>query len=337
VFALLDKVAPHDSLVLIRGESGTGKELVADAIHGHSSRAGRALVKVNCGALVETLLLSELFGHERGAFTGAMARKKGRFEAADGGTIFLDEIGDISPKTQVALLRVLQERQFERVGGTAPIHVDVRILCATNRNLEEMVERGEFREDLYYRLKGIQIELPSLRERIEDVPLLAESFLQRVSEERGAEAKRLAPEAVELLCRHGWPGNVRELENVIRSVSLFADGPVIGTRDFADYTEIFRERARVRTPTQVPAVRAAAPSRVGQPCDGGADASPSAMWERMGSEGIGLRELQQKIEIECITRALAETRGNITKAAELLKMKRPRLSQLIKEYGIALE
>jgi sigma-54 specific flagellar transcriptional regulator A len=266
-----------------------------------------------------------------------MARKKGRFESADGGTIFLDEIGDISPKTQVALLRVLQERQFERVGGTAPIHVDVRILCATNRNLEEMVERGEFREDLYYRLKGIQIELPSLRERIEDVPLLAEAFLRRVGEERGAPAKRLASEAVELLCRHGWPGNVRELENVIRSVSLFADGEVIGVRDFADYTEIFRERARVRTPSHVGAVPAAHAERSDAPPAAPVEATPSALWDRMGAEGIGLRELQQKIEIECIKRALAETRGNITKAAELLRMKRPRLSQLIKEYGIALE
>jgi DNA-binding NtrC family response regulator len=338
IFGLIDKIAPHDSLVLIRGESGTGKELVADALHGGSSRAGRALIKVNCGALVESLLLSELFGHERGAFTGAVQRKKGRFESADGGTIFLDEIGDISPKTQVALLRVLQERQFERVGSTTPIKVDVRILCATNRNLEEMVSRGEFREDLYYRLKGIQIELPSLRERIEDVPMLAESFLKRIAEERGTGGKHLAPEATELLCRYNWPGNVRELENVIRSVSLFADGEIIGVRDFADYTEIFREpakngRARVATPPAVAAVapRSEAPATPGPV----GDASAGAIWERLGSEGIGLRELQEKIEIECITRALNESRGNITKAAELLKMKRPRLSQLIKEYGIA--
>src|SRR5262249_43017651 len=154
-FSLLDKIAPHDSLVLIRGESGTGKELIADALHAASPRRNRPLIKVNCGALVETLLLSELFGHERGAFTGALSRKKGRFEAAEGGTIFLDEIGDISPKTQVALLRVLQERELTRVGGNLPVKVDVRIVCATNRNLEQMVERDEFRQDLYYRLKGI--------------------------------------------------------------------------------------------------------------------------------------------------------------------------------------
>ncbi len=332
VFSLVDKIAPHDSLVLIRGESGTGKELVADALHAGSSRAGKPLVKVNCGALVESLLLSELFGHERGAFTGAVQRKKGRFEAADGGTIFLDEIGDISPKTQVALLRVLQEREFERVGGTAAVKVDVRILCATNRDLEEMVARGEFREDLYYRLKGIQIELPALRERIDDVPLLADSFLRRVAEERGSSPKRLAPEAVAVLQSYRWPGNVRELENVIRSVSLFADGEVIGVRDFADYSEIVREPARLR-PRVAEAAHAPAPAAAGgAPV---ADASAEAIWKRLADEGVGLRGLQERIEIECITRALAESRGNITKAADMLKMKRPRLSQLIKEYGIA--
>jgi transcriptional regulator with GAF, ATPase, and Fis domain len=270
--------------------------------------------------------LSELFGHERGAFTGASARKKGRFEAADGGTIFLDEIGDISPKTQVALLRVLQEREFQRVGGNQPIHVDVRILCATNRNLEQMVARGEFREDLYYRLKGIQIELPSLRERPEDIPLLVESFLARVADERGgADArKHLAPEAVELLMSYAWPGNVRELENVIRSVSLFADGAIIGVKDFADYTEVFRRVEPAAVPLRSPAKDGAK--------DGAAD-SDSA-WSRLGAEKLSLKELKTRIEIECIREALDATGGNITKAAVRLGMKRPRLSQLIKQYKI---
>ncbi len=331
LFGLLDKVAPHDSIVLIRGESGTGKELIADALHAGSRRAGKPLVKVNCGALVESLLLSELFGHERGAFTGAVQRKKGRFEAADGGTIFLDEIGDISPRTQVALLRVLQERQFERVGSTTPVRVDVRILCATNRDLEGMVARGEFREDLYYRLKGIQIDVPALRDRAEDVPLLAEAFLQRVAEERGGPQKRLSDDAVDLLCRHAWPGNVRELENVIRSVSLFCEGPVIAARDFADFPELVRPAPRpARAQGPLPSVR---PTRGAAP----EAAAGWSAWERLGAEGLGLRELQERIEIECITRALAEARGNITRAAELLKMKRPRLSQLIKEYGISLQ
>ncbi|MSP59666.1 MAG: tetratricopeptide repeat protein [Myxococcales bacterium] len=333
VFALMDKVAPHDSLVLIRGESGTGKELIADALHAGSTRRARPLVKINCGALVESLLLSELFGHERGAFTGAVQRKKGRFEAADGGTLFLDEIGDISQKTQVALLRVLQERVFERVGSNTPVKVDVRILCATHRDLEAMVARGEFREDLYYRLKGIQIDLPPLRERAEDIPALAEAFLERIAKERGTPVKRLAQGTVDLLCRYGWPGNVRELDNVLRSVSLFADGEVIVLRDFADYTEILREPRRVAAPGREPA-----PQRtpaLAPPADAASDGNSGA-WDRLGAEGIGLRELQEKIEIECITRALHEARGNITRAAELLKMKRPRLSQLIKEYRIAL-
>jgi DNA-binding NtrC family response regulator len=323
VFGLLDKLAPHDSLVLIRGESGTGKELIADALQTYSPRRDRPFIKVNCGALVETLLLSELFGHERGAFTGAAQRKKGRFEAADGGTIFLDEIGDISPKTQVALLRVLQEREFERVGGNQPIKVDVRILCATNRNLEQMVARGEFREDLYYRLKGIQIELPALRERAEDIPLLVESFLARVAEERGGDGarKHLAPEALQLLMSYSWPGNVRELENVIRSVSLFADGATIGIQDFADYTEVFR---RVEAPLAVPAPVAPVES------DGG------SAWSRLGAEKLSLKELKTRIEIECIKEALDATHGNITKAATRLGMKRPRLSQLIKQYKLTV-
>src|SRR5262249_53692929 len=227
---LVDKIAPHESLVLIRGQRGTGKELVADALHAASPRRDKPLIKLNCAALVETLLLSELFGHERGAFTGAVTRKRGLVEAADGATLFLDEIGDLSPKSQVALLRVLSDGELLRVGGTQAIRVDVRILCATNRDLDAMVARGTFRQDLYYRLKGIVVELPPLRERVDDLPLLCDALLDRFAAERKAERRRLSPEALALLCRHPWPGNVRELENVIRAVSLFADGPVIGTR-----------------------------------------------------------------------------------------------------------
>src|SRR5690606_30365345 len=202
-------------------------------------RRGKPFVKVNCAALVETLLLSELFGHERGAFTGASARKKGRFELADGGTLFLDEIGDISPKTQVALLRVLQEREFERVGGTQPIKVDVRIIAATHRDLEQMVRDGTFREDLYYRLRGVTIEMPPLRERLADLPELTEHLLARIAEERGEAKKTMAPDAIACLARHRWPGNVRELENVLRSATLFADGDVLHAGDFAAFAESF--------------------------------------------------------------------------------------------------
>jgi transcriptional regulator with GAF, ATPase, and Fis domain len=316
LFALLDKLAGCDSMVLIRGESGTGKELVAEAIHRHSTRRQRPLVKVNCGALVETLLLSELFGHERGAFTGAVARHRGRFEIADGGTLFLDEIGDISPRTQVALLRVLQECEIQRVGSTTPIRVDVRVICATHRNLEAMVQSGEFREDLYYRLKGIEVEVPPLRERIDDLGLLAGTFLNRLAVERGATPRTLSEAALALLRSHDWPGNVRELENVIRSVSLLCEGPVIDVQDFSDYAEVFRQAAG--------------------PQAGGVPPLARQAFERVASGATSLRALKREIEVECIRRALERCDGNITRAADLLGMKRPRLSQVIKELGIPL-
>jgi DNA-binding NtrC family response regulator/tetratricopeptide (TPR) repeat protein len=329
VCGIIDKVAPADSIVLIRGESGTGKELVAEAIHAGSPRRDRPLVKVNCAALVETLLLSELFGHERGAFTGALTRKKGRFELADGGTLFLDEIGDISPKTQVSLLRVLQEREFERVGGTTAVRVDVRILCATNRNLEQAVERGQFREDLYYRLKGLQVELPALRDRADDVPILAEHFLRKVAEERGEAPRILAADALEVLRRHAWPGNVREFENTIRSVTLFADGPVLSAEHFAEYAGLV---ARPETS----AVAAATVNELAPPLDGGNDSGATPAFGQVRGGDVSLRDLKRNIEKECISQALRETKGNITRAAALLGMKRPRLSQLVKQYGLSV-
>ena len=327
VLEMIERVAPHESLVLIRGESGTGKELVAEAIHEHSPRRARPFVKVNCGALVETLLLSELFGHERGAFTGAMNRRKGRFEMADGGTLFLDEIGDISAPTQVALLRVLQTREFERVGGTQPIRVDVRIVCATNRNLESMVTAGRFREDLYYRLKGIEIDLPPLRQRPGDIPDLARFFLLRVAEERGTSGKQLTPGAIEALRRYPWPGNIRELENVVRSVTLFTDGEEIDVKHLTEYLGA----AAIRP---APAVRDASPPEPAQTTVTTAPTTVAGYYETLSGSGLSLRELKRQIELECITRALAEAGGNITRAAEKLGMKRPRLSQLLKEHGM---
>jgi transcriptional regulator with AAA-type ATPase domain len=237
------KVARANSTVLIRGESGTGKELVAEALHRASDRALGPMVTVNCAALVETLLLSELFGHEKGAFTGAVARRRGRFELAVGGTLFLDEIGDISPKTQVALLRVLQERTFERVGGTTPVRTNARIICATHRDLKAMVERGEFREDLYYRLRGITLEVPPLRQRMGDLPRLSEHLLARIAAERGESPKTLSTDALSLLGRHRWPGNIRELENALRAASLFAEGPIITGKTLIDNVDDVRSAA----------------------------------------------------------------------------------------------
>jgi Nif-specific regulatory protein len=221
------RVARTNTTVLLRGESGTGKELVAQAIHYHSPRANAPFIKVNCAALPETLVESELFGYERGAFTGALQRKKGRFELADGGTLFLDEIGELSPATQVKLLRALQEREFERVGGTDSVQVDVRVIAATNRDLEKALADSSFRQDLYYRLNVFPIFIPPLRARKEDVLPLADHFIEKYSREHGKSIRRISTPAIDLLSRYHWPGNVRELENTMERAVLLADGDVI--------------------------------------------------------------------------------------------------------------
>jgi Nif-specific regulatory protein len=230
VFAEVHQVAPSKSTVLLRGESGTGKEAIARAIHHLSPRKDKPFIKVNCAALSETLLESELFGHEKGSFTGASQERKGRFEMAHGGTLFLDEIGDVSQAFQTKLLRVLQEREFERVGGNKTIRVDVRLVAATNRNLEEAVSKGEFRADLYYRINVVSIFLPPLRERREDVPLLAEYFLQQANEESGKRLK-FSAEAMQTMCNCQWPGNVRELSNCVERITTMTQGNVIRKKD----------------------------------------------------------------------------------------------------------
>jgi len=221
VLSRVSKVAPTDSTVLITGESGTGKELVARAIHRRSNRASRAFVSVNCAAIPRDLIASELFGHEKGAFTGATQRRVGRFELAEGGTIFLDEVGELLPDTQVALLRVLQEREFERLGGTRLIRVDVRVIAATNRDLKAAADNGTFREDLYYRLNVFPLEMPPLRARKADIPLLVEYFIDRYARKAGKSIRSVDKKALQLLQAYPWPGNIRELQNVIeRSVIL---------------------------------------------------------------------------------------------------------------------
>jgi transcriptional regulator with GAF, ATPase, and Fis domain len=350
------KVARSNSTVLVRGESGTGKELVAEALHRASDRANGPLVSVNCAALVETLLLSELFGHEKGAFTGAASRRRGRFELAEGGTLFLDEIGDISPRTQVALLRVLQEKTFERVGGTTPIRANVRVICATHRDLKAMVDRGEFREDLYYRLRGITLEVPSLRARVGDLPKIADALLGRIASERGEAKKTLAQDAIDLLSRHRWQGNVRELENVLRAVALFADGEVITAPDLIENVDEMRTLAQSGPASQPPIslrgnLLAGPPpsfSAVELAQAGGSDeddgdvalpdgesGATAAAYAQVRQGAVSLSDMKRQIERDCIARALAETKGNITRAATLLGMKRPRLSQLVKQYGLS--
>jgi Nif-specific regulatory protein len=239
VYHFISKVAPTDATVLISGESGTGKELAARAIHRNSKRAQKAFMAVNCAALNESLLESELFGHEKGSFTGALAQKKGRLEIADGGTIFLDEIGELSPALQVKLLRVLQEREFERVGGTVTLKVDLRVIAATNKNLEEAIEAGEFRQDLFYRLNVVSLEMPALRERREDIMLLANYFADKYGAQCNRKLKGFSPEARACLTSYDWPGNVRELENAIERVV------VLGTTDLVlaeDLPEALLER-----------------------------------------------------------------------------------------------
>jgi Nif-specific regulatory protein len=231
VLGIVKKVAKSNTTVLIRGETGTGKELIAGAIHHNSLRAARNFVKVNCAALQENLLESELFGHEKGAFTGADKQRVGRFEQADGGTLFLDEIGDMSANTQAKILRVLQEHEFERLGGTRTLRTDVRVIAATNRPLAQMVANGQFREDLYYRLNVVSIDMPPLRERKDDIPALATFFLRRFAGELKKRLDGLAPDALKLLMRYNWPGNIRELENAIERAALLTEGPLLNGTD----------------------------------------------------------------------------------------------------------
>ena len=235
VLALATKAAASTATVLIRGESGTGKEVIAEGIHYASDRRRGPFIRVNCGAIPQALLESELFGHERGAFTGAVKRKLGKFELANHGTIFLDEIAEMDKNMQVKLLRVLQQKEFDRVGGEETVHVDVRIIAATNRDLEAMMKAGDFREDLYYRLNVIPLLLPPLRERVDDIPLLVEHFIEKISEEQHKSVRGITPDAMEVLMGYRWPGNVRELENVIERVITLMDTPEIRTQDLPSY------------------------------------------------------------------------------------------------------
>src|SRR5512136_47599 len=235
IYEFITDISNTDSTVLIQGESGTGKELIARAIHFNSTRKNKPFIVANCSAYSQNLLESELFGHERGAFTGAIRRKAGRFELAHGGTIFLDEIGEVSPPTQIVLLRVLQDRRFERVGGEETLEVDVRVIAATNKNLTEEMKKGTFREDLYYRLNVIPILVPPLRERKDDIPLLASDFLKRFSQEKEKESSGFSPEVMEIFLAHSWPGNVRELENVIEHAIIIAKQDKILLKDLPQY------------------------------------------------------------------------------------------------------
>ncbi len=299
VFEKIQKVARSNSSVLIYGESGTGKELVARAIHFQSDRKDRPFVKVNCGALAEGVLESELFGHERGSFTGAMKRRHGRFELADKGSIFLDEIGDVPPATQVKLLRVLQERELERVGGEETIKVDVRVITATNKNLMAMMEKEEFREDLYYRLNIIPMELPPLRERLEDIPMLVEHFLGKKSSQLNKELPSVSEGAMQELMNYSWPGNVRELENVIERAVVLCEREEIGLNDL--------------------------PILLGD---------PTKTTLRLLQEDLPLVEALEDLERQLIARALEKSKGVKTEAARILGLKTSALYYKLEKYGM---
>jgi len=303
VFKTIRKVGPTSATVLILGESGTGKELVAKSIHFNSPRRDKSIVAVNCAALAENLLESELFGHEKGAFTGAVARKKGRFEIADGGTIFLDEIGELPPSLQVKLLRVLQEKTIERVGGTLPIPVDIRIIAATHRSLKQEIEEGRFREDLFYRLNVVRMQLPPLKQRPEDIRLLVDHFLQKYSAERpaGSTIKGVEPAVERLFHDYHWPGNVRELENVIERVMVLCAGPTITVADLP--TEL---RDHVHNTLHLEGI----------PADS------------------TLSETLAMVERKMIMRAM-KMAGNIqTRAAEILGIGKSGLNQKLKKFNI---
>jgi two-component system NtrC family response regulator len=288
----VEKVAPTTATTLLLGESGTGKELIARALHALSPRSDRAFVALNCAAIPEALLESELFGHEKGAFTGAVRQAQGKFELADGGTLFLDEIGDMSMQLQAKLLRFLQERVVERVGGREIIPVDVRVICATNKDIEQLITRNAFREDLFYRISEVTLRIPPLRSRPGDAAVLAQAIMERCAREHGRVLKGFTPAALQAIQAHGWPGNVRELENRISAAVIMAEGKYIGVEE------------------------------LGLAVDPG-----DAPW-------LNLREARSRAENEAVRQALAITRGNLSKAAELLGVTRPTLYDLIDKLGI---
>jgi two-component system response regulator AtoC/two-component system nitrogen regulation response regulator NtrX len=301
VFNKIEKVGPSDVTVLIHGESGSGKELVAKEIHKKSPRKDNPMIVMNCAALPETLIESELFGHEKGAFTGAAERRLGKFELADKGTIFLDEIGDMSPNTQSKILRVLQEQSFERLGGTETLRVDVRLISATHKDLLKEIKDGNFRDDLYYRLKVVEILLPPLRNRREDIIILTENFIKYFSKKHKKRAKSISSEAIKIFTKYYWPGNVRELQNVIESAVVMANAETLGVDDFPeeiknsdsynnlDYNLPFRDAKKIAVET---------------------------------------------FERDFVSRKLEENNGNISKTAEALGMHRQSLQQKIKELDM---
>jgi DNA-binding NtrC family response regulator len=308
VFETIDKVADTDVTVLVRGDSGTGKELVANALHYRSPRRAKPMVKMNCAALSRELVESELFGHEKGAFTGALARREGKFEAADGGTLFLDEVGDMPLETQAKLLRAIQEKEFERVGGNQPIRVDVRLIAATNQDLEAATKAGRFREDLYYRLRVVELGIPPLSDRREDIPLLVDHFLKEAAERFRREPKPLTADAVRACVGHPWKGNVRELRSAVEQALLLASGSEITEQDLFGDQKLD-----------------------GSPLAAGLLADAPALFRDAKDRFVA------DFEKSFLVQALRRNGGNITKAAEEVGMYRQNFQQKMRELGISAD
>jgi two-component system nitrogen regulation response regulator GlnG len=348
VFKIIGQVTASDVTVMITGESGTGKELVARSICQHSHRAGKPMVAVNCAAIPDNLIESELFGHEKGAFTGATAQREGKFELCDGGTIFLDEIGDMALATQTKILRVLQQGEIQRVGGSATLKVDVRIIAATNKDLEQLVADGDFREDLYYRLNVVRIKMPPLRERADDIPQIVDFCLQNLVKEQKTRVAKVSPETLDLLGRHAWPGNVRELENVVYRSAVIAQGDTILPKDLPPEIHLAVEGGGQRaTGSPVvepipPASDSVAPAETPEPdphvaapaSDDRSSCLEDALdyvHEQLSGE---TQPILDRLEEEMVRRALAAAGGNQARAAERLGMTRTTLRKRIAAYGL---
>jgi sigma-54 specific flagellar transcriptional regulator A len=327
VYSLIRQVSPYDSSVLVLGESGTGKEMVARTIHECSPRRDKPFVAINCGAIPAELLESELFGHEKGAFTGAISARKGRFEMAEGGTLFLDEIGDMSLPMQVKLLRVLQERCYERVGGNRTQRCDVRIIAATHRNLEQAIANGQFREDLYYRLSVFPLEMPALREHLEDLPELVGEFNQRL-QRRGLAGVRFSAGALRALCGYAWPGNVRELSNLVERMAILFPRKEIRAQDLPEKYRGQIADDEVRGAALLALMDGYAETR---PCDPAAIADPATL---LPEGGLDLKDHLADIEVGLIRQALDATGGVVAHAAKLLRVQRTTLVEKLRKYGL---
>lgn len=308
ILKLIVQVAKTKATVLIQGESGTGKELIAKAIHYRSDRAEKPLIALNCAAIPKDLLESELFGHEKGAFTGALRQKKGKFELADGGTLFLDEIGEMPLELQVKILRALEEQRFTRVGGTEPIQVDIRVIASTNKDLKEEIQRGRFREDLYYRLNVVAIKIPPLRERQEDIPLLVKHFIHKYCKEAGDRVLKISPQAMKTLKRYSWPGNIRELENAVLRAMVVTQGNIIDEKDLPEEVRMANRENKLKIPRNKEELNKA---------------------KKLARERA-VRELEER----CIREALRRSGGNVSRAAREFGMDRRQLQNLIKKYAI---